>query len=1074
MFISKKAVTYIVTCMFLIPSIILFNTGFIEVSDSNSYEIKKSDTALTALAAVPNQPSAEDPEDGKTFYNVDDEVALSVLVHDGDGDTLNVTFYNASDDSQIDVTQPNVPSDSRATVTWTGLVVGDYSWYATAHDGQNTTTSINWSFSISDQPPTADFTYSPDSPTTDDIIHFTDTSTDPDDEIKSWSWNFGDETTSTERHPTHQYALPDNYSVNLTITYDYGTNITIRSIVVKQKPTATFTYALGSTPGTDLKIDFTGSASGGLLPYTWHWDFGDEQTSTEQNPSHTYQTSGTFTIELTVTDDNGLSDSFSQTLKIVNQIPTVESSSPSGSSVDVGANIVIDFNIPMNTASVQSVFSITPSVSGLSWSWDANNEVATISHNSFSYSTSYTYTIATTAHDDSIFSNNLGSEYTHSFSTGVQPGCVKLYIKDSNDNKLNPKVYVGDSLKGTASNGYLEVCMTAGTHTFSFELTDYPKITKSITITSGGSQSVDIVMSKIDFDSTQASMGIEFDLSEHSVPLTGQFSIPISITPVKKFNPGETYQISVGYTNKEFSISGEVPSIISQFIDVVDVSKAISYITNGLAEMKGNKITGKVIDTPIGTDSLKIYQKNIDLSVLANFGFWLWLNTKGDIKGQIINEGPVSVANDTVYFTENKFSITIDNDAKPGEEVRIGIIPSYDVAFKLTGRAELYVIGIVDYDSGEKQFYPTTGMTSPINIPSSVTIGFIGKINTPPTANFSFIDSAYTTLSEISFTDDSNDTDGAIAKWSWDFGDGQTSASQNPTHKYETPGTYNVTLTLTDDSGVTNSINKTITIEAAPVELTSHTLDETVSGEIILSGTTIKSGNLNGPITKVEIKIGDSGTWETVEGTTNWKYTLDTTKLENGENTIHVRCTDGDTFSDALSFNLQVDNKATAETSDGIFSGGFDNLILIVLIIAIAAVAAVLLFLYIRKSKSKKEKVVKQKIKKEKETPAFTDPKPALNLKSVKPKIDKKFIAGIDLSNVATADSDTDLKTIGDLSENPDEQIVKNIDDLQEKKVAEKPSVEQKRDPTLNFCAECGAPIGEASNFCIRCGHKMR
>jgi outer membrane protein assembly factor BamB len=51
-------------------------------------------------------------------------------------------------------------------------------------------------------------------------------------------------------------------------------------------------------------VQFTGSASGGYLPYNFHWDFGDEGTSDEQTPTHIYSEVGNYTITLTVTDDN--------------------------------------------------------------------------------------------------------------------------------------------------------------------------------------------------------------------------------------------------------------------------------------------------------------------------------------------------------------------------------------------------------------------------------------------------------------------------------------------------------------------------------------------------------------------------------------------------------------------------------------------------------------------------------------------------------------------------------------------------------------------------------------------------
>jgi outer membrane protein assembly factor BamB len=55
----------------------------------------------------------------------------------------------------------------------------------------------------------------------------------------------------------------------------------------------------------DEPVEFSGSATGGYPPYSYHWDFGDTHTSDEQNPQHTYTTQGNYTVTLTVTDDAG-------------------------------------------------------------------------------------------------------------------------------------------------------------------------------------------------------------------------------------------------------------------------------------------------------------------------------------------------------------------------------------------------------------------------------------------------------------------------------------------------------------------------------------------------------------------------------------------------------------------------------------------------------------------------------------------------------------------------------------------------------------------------------------------------
>jgi len=56
-------------------------------------------------------------------------------------------------------------------------------------------------------------------------------------------------------------------------------------------------------------VGFNGETGGEHPPFTWLWDFGDDTTSTEQNPSHTYSNPGEYSVQLTVTDNNGLSRS---------------------------------------------------------------------------------------------------------------------------------------------------------------------------------------------------------------------------------------------------------------------------------------------------------------------------------------------------------------------------------------------------------------------------------------------------------------------------------------------------------------------------------------------------------------------------------------------------------------------------------------------------------------------------------------------------------------------------------------------------------------------------------------------
>jgi hypothetical protein len=102
-------------------------------------------TGASTTPQPPTTPSSPSPADDATSVTI--PVTLSVLVSDPNGDTMTVTFYDASDDSVI-ATASGVASGSRASVSWTGLESGtQYNWYATAcDDGALCTTSATWSF----------------------------------------------------------------------------------------------------------------------------------------------------------------------------------------------------------------------------------------------------------------------------------------------------------------------------------------------------------------------------------------------------------------------------------------------------------------------------------------------------------------------------------------------------------------------------------------------------------------------------------------------------------------------------------------------------------------------------------------------------------------------------------------------------------------------------------------------------------------------------------------------------------------------------------------------------------------
>lgn len=164
--------------------------------------------------------------------------------------------------------------------------------------------------------PLAEFTWAPSLTAANQIATFTDQSTSANGAITAWSWNFGDGSTSTQSSPTHAYADNGTYNVTLSVKDAAGVNsdpVRHAFFVSTTPPVAAFTTASddlrAAVPAATRAVRFddrSTDADGTVV--SWLYDFGDGTNSTNRTVRHTYATAGTFTVTLTVTDDDGITN----------------------------------------------------------------------------------------------------------------------------------------------------------------------------------------------------------------------------------------------------------------------------------------------------------------------------------------------------------------------------------------------------------------------------------------------------------------------------------------------------------------------------------------------------------------------------------------------------------------------------------------------------------------------------------------------------------------------------------------------------------------------------------------------
>ncbi|MCK9307402.1 MAG: PKD domain-containing protein, partial [Methanoculleus sp.] len=185
----------------------------------------------------------------------------------------------------------NTSTDQNPTHTYTAAGTYTVSLNASNAGGSSTETKTDYITVL--EPPAAAFTAIPTEGNAPLAVQFTDQSTG---NVTAWRWSFGDGSASTDQDPTHTYATAGTYTVSLNASNAYRYSISAPAMItVLEPPTAAFTANVtgGKVP---LTVQFTDQSTGNVT--AWHWSFGDDTTSTEQSPIHTYRAPGTYTISL--------------------------------------------------------------------------------------------------------------------------------------------------------------------------------------------------------------------------------------------------------------------------------------------------------------------------------------------------------------------------------------------------------------------------------------------------------------------------------------------------------------------------------------------------------------------------------------------------------------------------------------------------------------------------------------------------------------------------------------------------------------------------------------------------------
>ncbi|MCC6721968.1 MAG: PKD domain-containing protein [Bacteroidia bacterium] len=190
------------------------------------------------------------------------------------------------------------------------------------------------------------------------------------------AWTFGDGNTSSTANPVKAYNSPGTYNVKLIVTSINGCFDTTNSnVTIHPRASVSFTHSSNYCVGTSATFTNNSTLSAGSM--TYQWKFGDGNTSSSTNPTHTYSSGGNYIVNLTATTDKGCVNSYTSNVVVFGK-PTA------------------NFNVANVCQGVTATFSNTSS-GGTTYAWEfGDGGTSTLASPTHAYTNAGTYNVKLT------------------------------------------------------------------------------------------------------------------------------------------------------------------------------------------------------------------------------------------------------------------------------------------------------------------------------------------------------------------------------------------------------------------------------------------------------------------------------------------------------------------------------------------------------------------------------------------------------------------------------------------------------------------------------------------------------
>jgi len=681
-----------------------------------------------------------------------------------------------------------------------------------------------------------------------DSTKFSDSSKITTGNITGWTWDFGDGAASSLQSPTHKYAASGSYTVRLIIGSDKGCGDTVtHAVTVNPRPISGFSFHNECVSDTVFFVDSAKISSGSIVSY--HWDFGDGASATTQNTKHKYPLTSLYNAREIVVSDKGCHDTISAAI-IIYPLPKAGFKSVNVCEYD-SMNFINTSHIIHDTTTAG-----VPLIDSIKFTWNFGDGTSdSLVQSNHKYPTDGTYKVRLVAYS-----------FHHCFDTATKT--VRIFPK--------PKAKVSFSAVCQVDSAHFKDLSTIHTGNVTAWNWNFGDGSAASTLenpahlfTNPGNFNIRLAIAS---DSGCVDTTIN-TLTIHPMPQPGFiksnicFGNPVSFTDTSKIASGSNTQwiwdFGDGSTSNvknpvhafaHFGTFKIKEVVVSQFGCKDSALDSVTIYPKPKASFGAN--TACFNDTTFFHDSSTIGSGNI-IS-------WTWDLGDGS-SSTLKNPFHLYGANGTYSV---KLIITTDKGCGDTITKNVGVFPKPKSKFSFANsckrdsvlftNSSLVSSGAIttsEWDFGDGSVSTKTNPYHLYASPGNYTVRLIivsdkscSDTSTQTITIYPMPKAGFTSISicpydSMVFTNTSTILSGTLS-YSWNFGDGQTSALTSPKHKFATDGIYSVMVVAISDKGCRDTFKSNVTVYPRPKSAFTTANVCKVDSMHFTDKSTVKSGSV--------------------------------------------------------------------------------------------------------------------------------------------------------------------------------------------------------------------------------------